>query len=92
MFPSEREKSGIHSCGFFPPEAPLLSLDQCGDRLSFEALFLWSDLVCPLLTQVPLFFLSALLVLPLRWNRDAPGVYLMVSQIDFQFLTIKNLA
>ena len=87
----KREKSGIHNCGFFLPEAILSSLDEGGNRLSIEVFLPWSDLACPLLTQVPSLFLSALLV-PLRWNRDAPGVYLMASQTDFQFLTIKNLA
>ena len=33
----KREKSGIHSCGFFPLEASLPALDGSGDRLSTEA-------------------------------------------------------
>ena len=39
------------------------------------------------MTQVP--YLS-FLVLPLRWGGDASEVDLMVSQIDFQFLTTKT--
>ena len=83
----KREKSSIHSCGFFPPEASLPALDGGVDRLSTEAFLPWSNLVCPLPTQVP--YLS-LLVLPPRCGGDAPGVDLMASQIDVHFLTIKT--
>ena len=43
-----------------------------------KAILPWSDLVCPLMTQVP----SAFLTLPLRQGGDAPGVELMASQTD----------
>jgi len=43
-----------------------------------KAILPWSDLVCPLTTQVP----SAFLTLPLRQGGDAPGAHLMASQID----------
>ena len=36
--------------------------------------------------------LLSLPILPPRWGGDAPGVDLMASQIDVQFLTIKTLA
>ena len=83
----KREKSSTHSCGFFPPEASLHALDGGIERLSTEGFLPWLDLVCPLLMQVPY---SSLLVLPLRPGGDAPGLYLMASQIDVHFLTIKN--
>ena len=83
----KREKCGIHSHGFFPPEASLPALDGGVDRLSTEAFFPWLNLVCPLPTQVP--YLS-LLGLPPRCGGDAPGVDLMASQIDVHFLTIKT--
>ena len=67
--------------------ASLPALDGDVDRLSTKAFLLWSELVCPLQTQVS--YLS-LPVLPLRGNGDTPGVYLMASQIDFQFLTTKK--
>ena len=66
----------------------LPALDGGVDRLYTEAFLLWSDLVCPLLMQVQY---SSHLVLPLRWGGDAPGVDLMASQTDVQFLTIKTL-
>ena len=75
----KREKSGIHSRDFFPLEVSFPALDGGGDRLSTEAFLPWSNLVCPLLVQAPY---SSLLVLPLRWGGDAPGVDLMASQID----------
>ena len=53
-----------------------------------KAFLPWSDLVCPLLTQAPY---SSLPVLPQRWGGDVPGVDLMASQTDVQFLTIKTL-
>ena len=75
----KREKSGIHSHGFFPSEASLPALNGGVDRLSSEAFFPWSDVVCPLPTQAPY---SSLRVLPLRRGGAAPGVDLMASQID----------
>ena len=69
-------------------KASLLALDGGVDSLYTEAFLLWSDLVCPLLMQV---LYSSLLVLPLRWGGDAPGVDLMASQTDVQFFTIKTL-
>ena len=47
-----------------------------------------SDLVCPLLTQAPYLCLP---LLPPRWGGDASGVYLMASQTNVQFLTLKTL-
>ena len=49
----KREKSSIHSHGFFPPKAPLPALDGGVDRLSTEVFLPWSDLVCPLPVQAP---------------------------------------
>ena len=49
----KREKSGIHSRGFFPPEASLPGLDGGVDRLSTEDFLPLLDLVCCLPTQVP---------------------------------------
>ena len=68
----KREKSGIHSCGFFELEVSFPSLDGGVDRLSTKAFLPWSDLVCPLPTQA---FYSFLLVLPPRLGGDAPGVH-----------------
>ena len=83
----KREKSGIHSRGFFPLEASFLeALDGGVDRLSTEAFLPWSGLACPLLTQASY---SSVPVLSPRQGGDAPGVDLMASQIDFQFLTTK---
>ena len=48
----KREKSGIRSCGFFPPELSFPALDGGVDRLSTEAFLPWLDLVCPLPMQV----------------------------------------
>ena len=59
----KREKSGIHSLGFFPLEVSLPALDGDVDRLSTEAFLPWLDLVCPLPTQASY---SSLLVLPPR--------------------------
>ena len=42
----KREKSSIHNRGFFPLEASFPALDGGADRLSTEAFFPWSDLVC----------------------------------------------
>ena len=72
----------------FLPEVSLPALDGGVDRLYTEAFLPWSDLICPLLTQV---LYSSLPVIPLRWGGDAPGVYLMAPQTDVQFLTIKTL-
>ena len=72
----------------FLPEASFPALDGGVDRFSTKAFLPWLDLVCPLLTQAPYF---SLLVLPLGWDGDAPGVDLMASQTDVQFLTMKNL-
>ena len=69
-------------------EENLPALDGGVDRLYTKAFLSWSDLVCPLLTQVPYSFL---LLLPLRRGGDAPGVDLMASLTDVQFLTIKTL-
>ena len=38
----KREKSSIHSRGFFPPEVPFPALDGDIDRLSTEAFLPWS--------------------------------------------------
>ena len=71
----KREKSSIPSCGFFS----IRGIPPCS-RWDYRQTFLpWLGLVCPLLTQVSY---SSLLVLPLRWGGDAPGVDLMASQID----------
>ena len=83
----KREKSGIYRCGFFPPEASLPTLDVGVDKLYIAAFLPWLDLVCPLLTQAPY---SSLLALPPKRGEDAPGIDLMASQIDFQFLTTKT--
>ena len=69
-------------------EVSLPALDRGVGRFYTKAFLPWSYLVCPLLTWAP--YLS-LLVLPLRWGGNAPGVDLMVSQIDVQFPTIKTL-
>ena len=64
------------------------ALDGGVDRLYTEAFLLRLDSVCPLLMQAPY---SSRLVLPLRWGREAPGVDLMTSHTDVQFLTIKSI-
>ena len=46
----KREKSGLHSRGFFPLEASLPALDGGVGRLFTEAFLPWSNLVCPSLT------------------------------------------
>ena len=66
----------------------LPALDEGVDRLYTKAFLPWSDLVCPLLTQVPCLSFS---VLPPRQGGDAPGVDLIASQTSVQFLTIKTL-
>ena len=83
----KREKSSIHSRGFFPLEVSLPPLDGGVDRSSTEAFLPWLDLVCPLLTKVTY---PSLLVPPPRWDGDAPEVDLMASQTDVQFLTLKT--
>ena len=83
----KREKSSIHSRGFFPPEVSLPALDWGVDRRSTEAFLPCLDLVCPLLTKVTY---QSLPVPPPRWGGDAPGVGLMASQTDVQFLTMKT--
>ena len=75
----KREKSGIHSCGFFPLEASFPALDGGVDRLSTETFLPWSNLVCPLPTQAS--YSSLPFLLP-RWDGDALGVDLIASQID----------
>ena len=72
----------------FLPEAPLHALDGGVDRFYTKAFLSWSDLVCPLPTQVSY---SSLLVLSPRQGGDAPGVDLMASLTDVQLLTIKTL-
>ena len=72
----------------FLPEASLPALDGGVDRLYTKAFLPWSDLVCPLLTQVTY---SSLPVLPPRWGGDVPGVDLMASLTDVQLFTIKTL-
>ena len=72
----------------FLPEASLSVLDGGVDRLYTEAFLPWSDLVCPSLMQA---LYSSLLVLPLRWDGDTPGVDLMASLTDVQLVTIKTL-
>ena len=79
LCPSVRERSGIHSHNFFPPEASLPVLVGGVDKFSTKAFLPWSDLICPLLMQAPY---SSLPVLPGRWGGDAPGVDLMSSQSD----------
>ena len=69
-------------------EVSLPALDGGVDRLYTKAFLPWSDLVCPLLTQVPCLSFS---VLPPRQGGDAPGVDLVASQIDVQFFTINPL-
>ena len=69
-------------------ERSLPALDGGGDKFYMKASLPWSDLVCLLLTQAPY---SSLPVLPQRWGGDVPGVDLMASQTDEQFLTIKTL-
>ena len=66
----------------------LPALDEGVHRLYTEAFLPWSDLACPLLTQVP--YLS-FPVLPPRRGGDAPGVDLIASHTSVQFLTIKTL-
>ena len=83
----KREKSGLHSRGFFPLETSLPALDGGVGSLFTEAFLPWLNLVCPSPTEVPF---SSLLVLPPRWREDAPGVDLMTSQTDVQLLTIKT--
>ena len=85
LCPFVREKSGIHSHNFFPPEASLPALVGGVDRFSTEAFLPWSDLICPLLMQAPYWSLP---VLPLRWGGDAPGVDLMSPKVIY-FLTTK---
>ena len=68
-------------------EVSLPALDGGVDRLSSKAFLPWSDLVCPLPMQARY---SSLLALPPKWGEDAPGIDLMASQIDFQFLTTKT--
>ena len=84
IFKREIKRTSI----FFLLEASLLALDMGVDRLYTEIFLPWSDLVCPLPTQV---LYSSLQVLPPRWGGDAPGVDLMGSQTDVHFLTIKIL-
>ena len=73
------EKRSIHSCGFFVTEESFPALDGGVDRLSTEAVHLWSDLVCPLPTQASY---SSLPVLPPRRGGDATGVDLMAFQTN----------
>ena len=73
------EKRSIHSCGFFVTEESFPALDGGVDRLSTEAVHLWSDLVCPLPTQASY---SSLPVLPPRRDGDATGVDLMAFQTN----------
>ena len=87
MLPSVRNKKKETST-IFLSEVSFPALDGGVDRLYTKAFLPWSDLVCPLLMQSPY---SSLPVLPLRWGGDAPGVDLMASQSDVQFLTIKTL-
>ena len=63
----KREKS---DSAIFLLEVSLPALNGGVDRLNTEAFLPWSDLVCPLLTQVPY---SSLLALPPRRGGDAPG-------------------
>ena len=72
----------------FLSEVSLPALDGGVDRLYTKAFLPWSNLVCPLLMQV---LYSSLPVLPLRLGGDAPGVDLVASQTNVQFLTIKTL-
>ena len=76
----KREKSSFHNRGFFPLEASFPALDGGADRLSTEAFFPWSDLVCSLSTPASY---SSLPVPPPRRDGDAPAVDLMASQTDF---------
>ena len=69
-------------------EASLPALDGGVDRLYTKAFLPWFDLVCPLLMQA--LYLSLPVLTP-RWGGGAPGVDLMASQTDIQFLTIKTL-
>ena len=71
----------------FLSEVSLPALDGGVDRLYTKAFLPWSDLICPLLTQA---LNLSLHVLPPRWGGDAPGVDLIASQTDVQFLTIKT--
>ena len=79
----KREKSGIHSHRFFPLEASFPTLDACVDRLSTEAFLPWSDLACPLPTQMSY---SSICVLSPRQGGDAPGVDLMAPRLIFSSL------
>ena len=83
----EREREKATSI-LFLLETSLPALDGGIDRLYTKAFLSWSDLVGPLLTQATY---SSLPVLPPRWGGDAPGVDLMASLTDVQFLTIKTL-
>ena len=82
----KRERKATNT--IFLPEVSLPALDGGVDRVYAEAFLPWLDLVCPLLMQTP--YLS-LMVLPSRQGGDAPGVDLMASQTDVQFLTIRTL-
>ena len=64
------------------------ALDRGIDRFYTRAFLSWSNLICPLLTQVT--YLS-FLVLPPRRGGDAPGVDLMAPLTDVQVFTIKTL-
>ena len=70
----EREKKATSA--LFLPEASFPALDGGVDRLYTKAFLPWSDLVCPLPTQVTY---SSLPVLPPRQGGDVPGVDLMAS-------------
>ena len=72
----------------FLPGASLPALDGGVNRLYTKVFLPWSDLVCPLLTQVTY---SSLPVLPPRLGGDVPGVDLMASLTDMQLLTIKTM-
>ena len=69
-------------------EMSLPDLDGGVNRLYKKAFLPWSDLVCPFPMQAPY---SALPVLPLRQDGNAPGVDLMASRVNIQCLTIKTL-
>ena len=75
----KKEKSNIHSCGFFPLEASFPALDRGVDRFSTKAFLPWLNLVCPLLMQASH---TSIPVLPLRRDGDAPGVDQMAFHID----------
>ena len=83
----KREKCGIHSHGFFPPEVSLPALDGSVDRLSTKAFLSLARLSLSLTDTGDL---SVPPGLPTKVGWRYTRVDLMASQTDVQFLTIKT--